>query len=251
MVKESLYAGMSAAVLSMVLKLAPEFYKAIDYLLKNGEINKEQLKESGLSVIGIGGESFIKGFFTSIITFACKSGEFGEALKNVNPTIISMTTVLAINVLKDSYDVINGKITRGQLTDNLIRNAIVSSMSLGGGVVGNVIIPIPVVGYMVGSFVGSILGTFVYNGVKNVALSFCIDTGITLFGIVKQDYVLPDEIIKNIGISTFDYEKIIIDSFEPDSFDVESYAFDTFKPNTLDIKVLRRGVIGVNIIGYA
>ena len=42
--KESLKAGLSAAVISIVLKIGPEIFKTIDYLIKNGEIEEEQFK---------------------------------------------------------------------------------------------------------------------------------------------------------------------------------------------------------------
>ena len=81
-------------------------------------------------------------------------------------------------------------------------------------------------------------------------MSFCTETGITMFGLVEQDYRLPEDIIKDIGIETFEYE-----SFEPDSFDAESFQFDSFdydtiQPDNLGIKFLRRGVIGVSKVGY-
>ena len=71
-----------------------------------------------------------------------------------------------------------------------------------------------------------------------------------MFGLVEQDYVLPKELIKEIGIETFDYETFETSTFEPKSFAVSSFELDTFEPDTLDIHFLRRGVIGVNKIGY-
>ena len=105
-------------------------------------------------------------------------------------------------------------------------------------------------GYLIGSFVGSVVGSFTYDYGYKKALSFCVDTGFTLFGLVEQDYTLPDDIIRQIGIETFDYDTFEVEGFKPDTFEVESFAFDTFEPDNLEITFLRRGVIGVSKIGY-
>ena len=248
--KESMRSGINAAVLSMVLKLGPEIYKSIDYLIKNGEIDKNQFQESGFDAIKVGAESFIKGFISSSITYLCKSGAFGEQTKSVDASIISLATVLAMNLIKNTYKVTIGEMTRAELAENFIRDSFISAMSLGGGYIGNALIKIPVLGYMVGSFVGSIVGTFVYEGLDKVAISFCIDTGFTLFGIVDQNYKLPEDIIESIGVENFEYEKMDFETFEPETFKINTFEFDNFTPENIGIRVLRRGVIGVNRIGY-
>ena len=125
-----------------------------------------------------------------------------------------------------------------------------SACSLIGGGITQAFIEIPGLGYMIGSFVGSLIGTFTYNVGYKAVLSFCVDSGFTMFGLVEQDYVLPKELIKEIGIETFDYETFETSTFEPKSFAVSSFELDTFEPDTLDIHFLRRGVIGVSRIGY-
>ena len=250
-IKDSLKAGVNAAVLSMVLQLGPELYKTIEYLRQNGEIDIDQVKESGFKVINSGTESFIKGVISCAITMACESGKFGEQLKNPKYSpIISMATVLTINVIKDSFEVARGTMTKGTLVDNLVRDSISTATSLGLGVLGQHVIPVPVLGYLVGSFVGSIIGNYVFEGTKSMALSFCIENGCTLFGIVEQNYKLPEDVINQMGIETFDYEKIDYDKLESESFEFDKIDFDTVTPDSIDIHILRRGVIGVNIIGY-
>ena len=248
--KESMKSGINAAVLSMVLKLGPEIYKSIDYLIKNGEIDKNQFKESGFDVINAGTESFIKGFISSSITYLCKSGAFGEQAKSVDASVISLATVLAMNLIKNTYKVTIGEMTKAELAESFIRDSFISALSLGGGYIGNALIKIPVLGYMVGSFVGSLVGTFIYEGLDKVAISFCIDTGFTLFGIVDQNYKLPEDIIESIGVEKFEYEKMDFETFEPETFKINTFEFDNFTPENIGIRVLRRGVIGVNRIGY-
>lgn len=135
-------------------------------------------------------------------------------------------------------------------TGELVRDMYISACSLIGGGITQAFIEIPVLGYMIGSFVGSLVGSFTYNVGYKAVLSFCVDSGFTMFGLVEQDYVLPKELIKEIGIETFDYETFETTTFEPKSFAVSSFELDTFEPDTLDIHFLRRGVIGVSRIGY-
>ena len=71
-----------------------------------------------------------------------------------------------------------------------------------------------------------------------------------MFGLVEQDYKLPEDIIKQIGIETFDYETIEPETFKPETFAFETFSFDTFEPDNIGINYLSRGVIGVHRIGY-
>ena len=152
--------------------------------------------------------------------------------------------------MKNSYSVATGKATRGQMADNIARDMYLSAVSLICGGVAQSTIGIPVFGYMIGSFIGSVVGSFSYSIGKKAVISFCVDSGFTMFGLVEQDYTLPKEIIKDMGINTFDYESFEMESFQPETFELETFSVDTFEPDSLDITFLRRGVIGVSRVGY-
>lgn len=249
--KDSLKAGMSAAVISLVLKVGPEIFKAIEYLIKNGEIDEEQFKRVGFAALSGSADGFVRGTISAAITTCCKGGLLGEGLKEISPGLVAVVTVLAMNTVKNAYSVARGKMSRTALSNELIRDMIVSGASYAGGVIGQSAIEIPVLGYLIGSLVGSLVGTFVADVGHTAVLSFCAETGITMFGLVEQDYTLPEDIIKEIGIETFDYETFQADSFEPDTFTFDTFDFEAFQPENLDITFLRRGVIGVSKVGYA
>ena len=174
----------------------------------------------------------------------------GEVLKSVDPTIIGAVTVLTMNVLKNAGEVALGRKSRSELTGELVKDMYISACSLIAGGLGQAMIEVPVVGYMLGSFLGSLIGTFTYNAGYKAALSFCVDSGFTMFGLVEQNYELPKELLKEIGVDVFDYETFEFDTFEQDTFKIDSLDYDSFAPDTLGIAFLRRGVIGVNKIGY-
>jgi len=103
---------------------------------------------------------------------------------------------------------------------------------------------------MLGSFVGSVLGSFVYKTAYSCAISYCIDTGCTFFGLVEQNYTLPENVLKEMGVKVFEYEKFIPKHFEPLVFEPKRFNAPQFEPLKLQITVLRRGVIGISAIGY-
>lgn len=249
-IQQAFKAGLTAATISIVLKVAPEIFKSIDYLLKNGKINAEQFKKIGFAAVSGGAEGFIRGSISSALTASCKAGLLGGALKSANPTIIAAVTVITMNVIRNAFQVALGKKTRRQLSEEFIRDMYISACSLIGGGVSQALIEIPILGYMLGSFIGSIFGSFTYNLGSKAVLSFCVDSGFTMFGLVEQDYTLPKEIIEQIGIETFDYETFEYGTFKPESFSYDTFDTETFEPDTLDITFLRRGVIGVSKVGY-
>ncbi|QNE66899.1 hypothetical protein [Fusobacterium hwasookii] len=248
--KESFKAGLTALQITLILKLAPEIYKAINYLINNGEIDINQFKKLGIESLKSGSEAFLRGTIAATITGACKAGLWGESLKSINPTIIGTLTVFTLDIIKNSFKVAQGKMSRQELVNEMTKEMFILSCSLGVGLLSQTFINIPVFSFMIGNFVGSILGAFVYDKVYNIALSFCIDTGFTMFGLVEQDYRIPDHILKEIGIKTFNFK-----TFETKTFELKSFKFKTFEPKTFELKsfkttILRRGVIGVSKIGY-
>ena len=251
LVKESLKAGMTAAVISLALKTAPEIFKSIDYLIKNGEIDGEQFKAVGFAAVSGSSEGFIRGSVAAAIMTCCKTGALGEAAKKITPGIVGTVVAVGMNTMKNAYQVAIGKKSRAEMTDELIRDLFVSSSSLIMGAVSQTILhQLPMIGYLIGSFVGSVVGSFIYNTGYKAAISFCTETGLTLFGLVEQDYRLPEDIIEELGLETFDFDTFQTATFEPETFQFDTFEPETIHPDTLGITMLRRGVIGVSKIGY-
>lgn len=248
--KQAFKAGMTAATISMVLKVAPEIYKAISYLIINGEIDEKQFLKIGFAALSGGAEGFVRGSVSAAITTACKAGLWGEAWKSVNPAIIGTVTVIAMDTLKNSFKVATNQMQSRELAQELIKEMFVSTCSLVSGGLAQSIIEIPVIGFMLGSFVGSLVGSFSYNTGYNATLSFCIDTGFTMFGLVDQNYELSDDVMEAVGFEVFKYEEFSFEEFVHEEFKFEEFSFEEFKTEGISIGFLRRGVIGVQQIGY-
>lgn len=255
-------AGLTAATISMVLRVAPEIWNAIAYLIKNGEIEEGQFKKIGFAAITGAGEGFVRGTVSAAITASCKAGLCGSAMKSVDPSIVGAVTVLVMNSMKNSYKVLTGDMNRSEIANELIKEMFITTCAFSMGLLGDKFINIPMpnflsklnkvvpLGYMIGSFVGSIAGSVIYSSIYNPVLSFCVDSGFTLFGLVEQDYELPEKVVKEIGIEIFEYEKFEYEPFEYEKFEYERFEYEQFEYEKLHTVFLRRGVIGVNCVGY-
>ena len=126
----------------------------------------------------------------------------------------------------------------------------IATCSLMGGGITQSLIEIPILGFMLGSFVGSVVGSFAYNVGYNAFISFCIDTGFTMFGLVDQNYELPNEVMESVGFEVFRYEEFSYEEFNLEEFSFEEFHPKEFEIESLSIGFLRRGVIGVRQIGY-
>lgn len=248
--RQAYKAGLTAATISMVLRVAPEVLNAIAYLIKNGEIEEGQFKKIGFAAITGAGEGFVRGTVSAAITASCKAGLCGSAMKSIDPSIVGAVTVLVMNSMKNSYQVTTGNMSRAEMVNELIKEMFVTTCALSMGAASQSLIEIPVLGYMIGSFVGSIAGSVIYSSIYNPVLSFCVDSGFTLFGLVDQDYELPEEVLKEIGIEIFEYEKFEYEPFEYEKFEYEKFEYEQFEYEKFHTIFLRRGVIGVNCIGY-
>lgn len=248
--KQSYKAGLTAATISMVLRVAPEIWNAIAYLIKNGYVDEKQFKKIGFAALTGAGEGFVRGTVSAAITASCKAGLCGSAMKSVDPSIVGAVTVLVMNSMKNSYQVTIGNMSRSEMVNELIKEMFVTTCALSMGSVSQSLIEIPVLGYMIGSFVGSISGSVIYSSIYNPVLSFCVDSGFTLFGLVDQDYELSEEVLKEIGIEVFEYEKFEYEPFEYEKFEYERFEYEQFEYEKLHTIFLRRGVIGVNCVGY-
>lgn len=248
--KQAFKAGLTAATISIVLRTAPEIVNALKYLIENGEVDEEHFKKIGFAAVQGGAEGFVRGTISAAITTACKSGAWGTVLKSVDPSVIGAVTVLVMDTMKNSYKVATGEMSRYAMSNELIKTMFTTTCSLALGAVTQAFIEVPVLGYMLGSFVGSLVGSATYTAAYKPAISFCIDTGFTMFGLVKQDYHLPKDVLEEIGFDVFNYEEFQYERFEPKRFEYKKFNASRFEPEKIDVVFLRRGVIGVNEIGF-
>jgi len=249
-------AGLSAALLSVILKIAPEVCGIICKLIKNGDIDVAAFKRVGLAAVKGGTEGFIRGTIAAGITIACKSGVIGEAFKSLDPFLIAAITVTVLSTVKNACMLSFGKINKHEFARKSIESLVIMVSAYGFGTAGAIVVsaifpPVAALfGYMIGSLVGSIVGSFVWNGIYSCVLSFCVDSGCTFFGLVEHDYIIPTDVLESIGVKVFEYRKVEPLRYKPRQFQIKQVQLKQFEPLRVSINFLRRGVIAVGVIGY-
>lgn len=246
--KQAMEAGKTAAVITTVMKLAPEVLNTVSYLVKTGRLNSELFKKMGLAALDGASLGFIRGSVAAGITTACKAGFFGAAMKSLTPSVIASLTVLTMETIGDAFHVACGQKDRQEMALNLIKNMVVSSSGLIGGGLASCVLPC--LGFMLGSFIGATLGSFACKAGGTAVLSLCVDTGFTMFGLVDQNHELPQEVLDELGVKSFQVEPFRFNEFNGKSFDLGKFQTMEFAYDSFRITVLRRGVVSVSKIGY-
>ena len=254
LLKQALKAGYTTAAITVAIQLAPEIYKAIDLLIKNGELDLSSVKHMGEKGISAGAEGFLRGSISSALLIMCERGALGEAFKGISPTLLGTVVALVLQTTKNSILVAAGKMTTQQMGAAFVDMVIVSGEYLVaariGGIIGQALgFQLPVLGYLLGSLIGTSF-CVIYNIGKKKLISFCIDTGFTCFGLVEQNYELPEDVLHEMGVETIEIPRTRIETTEIPRIVIGAAEIKKADYETIDITVLRRGVIGVNKVGY-
>ena len=254
MLKQALKAGYTTAAITVAFQLAPEIYKAIDFLIKHGEIDIQQIKRIGTRGISAGAEGFLRGSVSSSLLIMCEKGVLGETFKKIDPTVLGTVVALVMQTVRNSILVAAGKMSSQQMGAAFVDTVVISGGYLLGTQIGGIIgqalgFELPVVGYLLGSLIGTSF-CVIYNIGKKKFISFCVDTGFTCFGLVEQNYELPDEVLQELGVETIPIPRTQVERINVPRTPTSTTSISKSEYETIDITVLRRGVIGVNKIGY-
>lgn len=252
-IKQAVKAGYTAAAVTAAIQLAPEIYKAVDYLIKTGEIDLDHVKKMGIKGLTSGAEGFLRGSVSCALLILCHEGVLGEGLKSIDPTSLGTFVAIVLETIKNSVLVAAGKMTARGMGAAFADSVVVSAGYVLGAKIGGIIgqalgFQLPAIGYLIGSLIGCAFAA-VYNIGKKFLISLCIETGFTCFGLVEQDYTLPEEILLDYGIDLIPINRSVVSRAEINRTPVINYA-NRIKTETVDIKILRRGLIGVNKVGY-
>jgi hypothetical protein len=118
------------------------------------------------------------------------------------------------------------------------------------GAVGN--FAVPIIAQLLGTLIGSVLGGMSYKWLNNLGMSLCVEKGYTFFGLVKQDYTMPDPLHKFLISDRIDLkQETISDSIGLNPIQLQPITEQPigFGERILKI-ILERQVVGVNEIAY-
>lgn len=251
-------AGLNGALYGAVFKALPYLLESLTTLIKEGKISREQLEDLCKSSASGGAQGFIQGFSAALLKNCCMLGYFGEELQIAalkqsvqfnNAVIIIVTTM--VETIKDTIRMTKGEIDEYVFAQRLEKRAFIASFSyIGGIVVQGVMTCVPAIGYLIGSVVGSILGGFVFEAKELAFMSICVHSGFTFFGLVEQDYELPQEVKDYLGFDSMNIEQMTVEEMQFDECIPEQMTIETMIFETMDVKWAKRGVVGIRKIGY-
>ena len=269
--KKALKAGMSAAAVAAALAAAPALLDAIEHLVKTGEVDVDQLAEAGMDALGGGAKGFAIGASCAAIVGTFETGAFGKALEGLDPSAVGAAAVVLVSTVANSFKVATGRMQPAEMAEALVRDSFVATVAVISGTAGKALgvamaealasnavgtltqiaLPyLPAVGYLLGSLVGSAVAGLAFNAGERAFIALCVESGFTAFGLVDQDYTLPESAIREIGADVFEYESLMPDTMEPDLFEPDAFAPEAFAPDSFELTFVRRGVIGVAKVGY-
>ena len=89
----------------------------------------------------------------------------------------------------------------------------------------------------------------VYNIGKKKPISFCVNTGYTCFGLVEQNYELPEDVLHAMGVETVEIPRTRIETTEIPRVAIGASEIERVDYGTINITVLRRAGTSVNKVG--
>lgn len=256
-VKQSLKAGGTAAALSAALAVAPEIYRAIDYLIAEGEIDDEHLKSIGTAACVGAANGFVSGSATAAITArrskgclrwdgkgCCNGIEGRERHRGARRADHGdVPKFLSCGVgADDSVEI-------GEQHGPTVFSTV---MMFGGAAVATALTGGATYPVLIGSFVGGAVGSMAFKPVSSCVMKVCVDSGVTFFGLVEQDYEVPKRLLSRLGIKGASIKtariKTVGVSMTPR---LSAPSVKTTGLHTADVVFLERGFVGVNKVVYS
>lgn len=239
--KKALKSGVTAATINMALNMGPAIFQQLEKIFNSEGIDLAELaNDSAGAGISSADTLFIQtlsGYFSMNAEF----GKFGKSLQTLeNKSSVLTVAILAVyDSVKLSIKFANEKISREEyfagMAKLIVVNGITAAMSF-----------IPAVGFLI----GGIVGTIVAEKSERFLIGLAIENGYTYFGLVKQDYTLSEDQLRELGISPLELDSLDIDYIQTDQLGLEQLQLDALNVDYTDIHFLRRGLIGVNKVGY-
>lgn len=249
-------AGLNAAWISALLKMVPQLVTVIRKMVQEGYIDFDDLMDAGKAGISGAKSGFINGFLCAAVTSASQLGYFGNAIQSAanSPSFvpcIGVAIVLMYQALSDGIKCAKGELDEKQYAYNIERSLYIGAGGLAGGLILQAVATcVPVVAYAVGSMIGSLLGGFVFTAKECVMMSLCIKNGFTIFGLVDQDYTMPDEVREKLGFPIFGFKEYEFKEYEFKKYQPKTYEMKKYDWKRIDCVILKRGVIGFRKVGY-
>ena len=230
--KQSMSAGIDAAILEAVLEIGPDLFAIIRKGVKEKKLDTDMLKESGIEGLIAASNGFFEGAISNAIYTACIAGKFGNQYKNPSPELIGSLTVIAIHSIRYGYALSKGEITQSQYGDLMAEKVLTVACAAGGGAILKLLLPIVPFSYQMGSFIGGIIASVGYNIVR----AKIEDVYLEIKGAGGFEVFVPEGILQTVSVMKDTFENINI-------------RLQSSKAKDLVMTVYQDGVIRLNLEG--
>lgn len=174
--RESLRSGGIAAGITLGLAVAPRIYEELRYWNGPGEWSINELPGALRRVFHdpakLAAESGVRGALATSITLLARKGAFGEAARDVSPPLVGTLTYLTVEGGKDYLKYRSGGLSGEWFADGMMRKSVGAATGAYGAALGQVVIPIPIIGSMIGASLGSIVANNGYQFAETATENF-------------------------------------------------------------------------------
>jgi hypothetical protein len=154
--------GAVGAGIGFAIGAAPHILEAIKAWRQGKGIDDEEfigiLKDAGKSGATEAGWAGLQGAVSTALVHMAAAGHLGHILEGVGPGPIGAVAVVTVNAIRDGIRLHNGEIQSSEFAARTATNSVVAAAGVGGAMIGQALIPFPVLGALVGSVVGSLVG---------------------------------------------------------------------------------------------
>ena len=262
---KSLHIGFISGCVTLAIDLAPQLIDIIRQLFSKGIVDLESLDLAG--GLNDAGSSFIVGTLTSALTFHASRETL---LSSVTPEMISFMVMMCYTSIVTTIKGYRDNLSGSEIASQLVQNTYVLTWTYVGasligpqiasgigniigqtiGMIGNSVLP--VVSTMLGTLIGAVIGGLSYKWLNDLSISLCVEKGYTFFGLVKQDYTIPEPLHKFLISDRINLKKEAISdsiSLEPIKLEAISEQPIGFGERILKL-MLERQVVSINKIAY-
>lgn len=159
--------GAVAAGLGFAAAATPHIIAAVRAYKDSNRLSDEAFQRHLGAGLAAGSEqafwSGLQGAVATGLVFAASKGALGEAVRAIGPGPIGALAVISVHGIRDGLAVGRGELDVASFAGRTAVNAASATGGLAGAAVGQVLVPVPVVGGLVGSTVGALVAR---HGVK-------------------------------------------------------------------------------------
>lgn len=215
------------------------------------------MKSIGTAACAGATNGFVSGSATAAITAAAAKGAFGETVKAAamgsrGANVIASLVVLTMETCRNSYLVASGQIEPVEMASNMGQSAFSTVMMLGGAAVATALTGGATLPVLIGSFVGGAAGSMAFKPVSSCVMKVCVDSGVTFFGLIKQDYEVPKHLLSMLGIKGASIKTARVKTAAVSTAPrLSAPSVKTACLHTADVVFFERGLVGVNKVAYS